>query len=92
MLAARHDVVTFRNEYQEKVAFLHLDILLFLVGIGRQDARQTRIRVHGSGDKEENQQQEGDVGHRTGIDLLYFSFISCHCLLLSYLNNFATSE
>ena len=82
LLAFRHDGAVARNEDGEKVAFLHLDILLFDVGVGhgREHPHQSRIDIHRSGDQEEYKQQESDIGHRAGIDLLYFSLVCCHYL------------
>nr|DAF45479.1 MAG TPA: hypothetical protein [Siphoviridae sp. ctBLh2] len=88
-LGSCHDVTATRDKYQIQVALLDLDLLLLLVlrRQGRKHADQTRIGVHGSGYQEENQQQEGDVGLRSSIDIWCFSFIYCHCLFLFLLES-----
>ena len=82
-LALHHLLVGGGNLYHHQVALVDILVLYLLVGRNRsrQTASQSLAHIHNGGHLEENQQQERDVRHGAGFNLLDFL---CHdkCELL----------
>ena len=75
------DTSSLRYADFKHVTLIDISIVLLFLSVypRRQHACHTGVDVHRSGNQEEYQQQESNIRHRTGVDLVDFSFLLFHC-------------
>ena len=78
-----HQITGSIEAHVEHVAFFHINLCIFLIGLGRlgQAACQTHVRVHRRRHEEEDEQDEGNIGSRTGIQSRHLFLLSCHSMI-----------